>query len=157
MRIEPFQRNLRFLDTREWRPGISARAAREPECGRARLQLLLFVADCLSDQAALSSKRSAVYNCRSSFPTPAVYMSGSWDFRIRNTESIVFQLRVVAGAPKSSSICRSQPIVFMWRRFTPYTRRFFEPMIRTSHSPPSGRAIGRETRRRPASDRMLTN
>src|SRR5579885_310895 len=27
------------------------------------------------------------------------------DFRIRSTESIVFQLRVVAGAPKSSSIC----------------------------------------------------
>ena len=23
----------------------------------------------------------------------------------------------------------------MWRRYTPYTRRFFEPMIRTSHSP----------------------
>src|SRR5258705_10500163 len=45
----------------------------------------------------------------------------------------------------------------MWRRYTPYTRRFFEQMIRTSHSPPSGRAIGRETLRRPASDRMLTN
>src|SRR5260221_7788926 len=45
----------------------------------------------------------------------------------------------------------------MWRRYTPYTRRFLEPMIRTSHSPPSGRAIGRDTLRRPASDRMLTN
>src|SRR5713101_2728630 len=33
-----------------------------------------------------------------------VYLSGSWDFRIRSTESIVFQLRVVAGAPKSLSI-----------------------------------------------------
>ena len=104
MRIEPLQRNLRFLDTREWRPGISARAAREPECGRARLRLLLFVADCLSDQAALSSKRSAVYHCLSTFPAQAVYLPGSWDFRIRSTESIVFQLRVVAGAPKSLSI-----------------------------------------------------
>ena len=104
MRIEPLQRNLRFLDTREWRPGISARAAREPECGRAWLQLLLFEAGCLSDQAALTSKRSAVYSCRSTFQAPAVYMSGSWDFRIRSTESIVFQLRVVAGAPKSLSI-----------------------------------------------------
>ena len=39
----------------------------------------------------------------------------------------------------------------------PYTRRLFEPMIRTSHSPHSGRAIGREIPRCPAPDRMLTN
>jgi hypothetical protein len=37
-------------------------------------------------------------------PAQAVYSPGSWDFRIRSTESIVFQLRVVAGAPKSLSI-----------------------------------------------------
>ena len=46
----------------------------------------------------------AVYHCLSTFPAPAVYLPGSWDFRIRSTESIVFQLRVVAGAPKSLSI-----------------------------------------------------
>ena len=45
-----------------------------------------------------------VYHCLSTFPAPAVYLPGSWDFRIRSTESIVFQLRVVAGAPKSLSI-----------------------------------------------------
>src|SRR5271166_3262942 len=95
--------------------------------------------------------------CLSRFPAQAVYLPGSWDFRIRSTESIVFQLRVVTGAPKSLSIWPRQPMVFMRRRYTPYTRRFFEPMIRTSHSPPSGRAIGRETPRRPAFDRMLTN
>ena len=38
------------------------------------------------------------------FPAQAVYLPGPWDFRIRSTESIVFQLRVVAGAPKSLSI-----------------------------------------------------
>ena len=46
----------------------------------------------------------AVYHCLSTFPAQAVYLPGSWDFRIRSTESIVFQLRVVAGAPKSLSI-----------------------------------------------------
>ena len=45
-----------------------------------------------------------VYHSLSTFPAPAVYLPGSWDFRIRSTESIVFQLRVVAGAPKSLSI-----------------------------------------------------
>jgi len=40
----------------------------------------------------------------STFPAQAVYLPGSWDFRIRSTESIVVQLRVVAGAPKSLSI-----------------------------------------------------
>jgi hypothetical protein len=45
-----------------------------------------------------------VYHCLSTFPAQAVYLPGSWDFRIRSTESIVFQLRVVAGAPKSLSI-----------------------------------------------------
>ncbi len=35
--------------------------------------------------------------------TGPVYLAVSWDFRIRSTESIVFQLRVVAGAPKSLS------------------------------------------------------
>jgi hypothetical protein len=53
------------------------------------------------------------------FPAQAVYLPGSWDFRIRSTESIVFQLRVVAGAPKSLSIRPRQPMVFMWRRYTP--------------------------------------
>jgi hypothetical protein len=45
---------------------------------------------------------------RLSLPTQrslqTVYLPGSWDFRILSTESIVFQLRVVAGAPKSLSI-----------------------------------------------------
>ena len=49
-------------------------------------------------------KPFAVYHCLSTFPAQAVYLSGWWDFRIRSTESIVFQLRVVAGAPKSLSI-----------------------------------------------------
>jgi hypothetical protein len=49
-------------------------------------------------------KYYAVYHCLSTFPAQAVYLPGSWDFRIRSTESIVFQLRVVAGAPKSLSI-----------------------------------------------------
>ena len=49
-------------------------------------------------------KYYGVYHCLSTFPAPAVYLPGSWDFRIRSTESIVFQLRVVAGAPKSLSI-----------------------------------------------------
>jgi hypothetical protein len=49
-------------------------------------------------------KRCAVYHCPSTFPAQAVYLPGSWDFRIRSTESIVFQLRVVAGASKSLSI-----------------------------------------------------
>src|SRR5579863_10201194 len=102
------------------------------------------------------SRVEAAYRAQA-FPAPAVYLPGSWDFRIRSTESIVLQLRVVAGAPKSLSIWPRYPIVFMWRRYTPYTRRFFEPMMRTSHSPPSGRAIGRKTLRRPASDRMLAN
>ena len=68
----------------------------------------------------------------------------------------MLQLRVVAGAPKSRSIWPRQPIVFMWRRYTPYTKRFFAPMICTSHSPPSGRAAGRKTLRQTASERMLT-
>src|SRR3984893_17535427 len=48
----------------------------------------------------------AVYHCLSTFPAQAVYLPGSWDFRIRSTESMVFQLRVVARAPKSLSIWR---------------------------------------------------
>jgi len=78
-------------------------------------------------------------------------------FKIRSTESIVFQLRVVAGAPKSSSIWPRYPIVFMWRRYTPNTTRFLDPMIRTNHSSPPGNAIGGEALPRPAFDRMLTN
>lgn len=111
----------------------------------------------MPDVSRMMDLPCAFYHCLSTFPAQAVHLSGSLDFRIRSTESIVFQLRVVAGAPKSLSIWPRSPIVFMWRRYTPNTRRFFEPMIRTSHSPPSGRAIGRETLRRPASDRMLTN
>ena len=49
-------------------------------------------------------KPFGVYHCLSTFPAQAVYLPGSSDFRIRSTESIVFQLRVVAGAPKSLSI-----------------------------------------------------
>jgi hypothetical protein len=49
-------------------------------------------------------KQCGVYHCLSTFPAQGVYLPGSWDFRIRSTESIVFQLRVVAGAPKSLSI-----------------------------------------------------
>src|SRR3954447_16350699 len=68
----------------------------------------------------------------------------SESLKIRSTESIVVQLRVVAGAPKSSSIWPRYPIVLMWRRYTPNTRRPLEPMIRTNHSSPAGNAIGRE-------------
>ena len=39
-----------------------------------------------------------------SFKRSAVYLPDSSDFRIRSTESIVVQLRVVAGAPNSLSI-----------------------------------------------------
>ena len=45
----------------------------------------------------------------------------------------------------------------MWRRYTPNTSRFFDPIIRTNHSPPAGSAIGREPVQRPSFERMLTN
>lgn len=49
-------------------------------------------------------RRSAAWDCLSNtFPAQAVYLPGSPDFRIRSTDRIVFQLRVVAGAPKSLS------------------------------------------------------
>ena len=46
----------------------------------------------------------AFYRCLCTFPAQAVYLPGTSDFRIRSTESIVFRLHVVAGAPKSLSI-----------------------------------------------------
>ena len=76
-------------------------------------------------------------------------------FKIRGTESIVFQLRVVVGAPKSSSIWPRHPILRMWRRYS-NRRRCLDP-TRTNHSSPPGNAIGREALPRPAFDRMLTN
>jgi len=62
--------------------------------------------------------------------------------KIRSTESIMFQLRVVAGAPKSRSSWPRQPIVFMWRRYSPNTSRLLDPITRTYHSSPSGIVIG---------------
>ena len=46
----------------------------------------------------------------------------------------MLQLRVVAGAPNSLSICPRYPIDLMWRRFTPNTRRSLTPVICTNHS-----------------------
>jgi hypothetical protein len=80
----------------------------------------------------------------------------SESFKIRSTESIVLQLRVVAGAPKKPSISPRYPIVLMWRRNTPNTSRFLEPMIRTNHFSPGGNAIGREALPRRAFDKILT-
>jgi len=54
--------------------------------------------------AIFAARPYGVYHCLSTFPAQAIFLPGSWDFRIRSTESIVFQLRVVAGAPKSLSI-----------------------------------------------------
>ena len=58
----------------------------------------------ISQHDSANAKRYAVYHCLPTFPAQAVYLPGSSDFRIRSTESMVFQLRVVAGAPKSLSI-----------------------------------------------------
>jgi hypothetical protein len=59
---------------------------------------------CSTRSRSREAKHYGVYHCLSTFLAQAVYLPGSWDFRIRSTESIVFQLRVVAGAPKSLSI-----------------------------------------------------
>ncbi len=104
-----------------------------------------------------SSATSAKAICWQNAPHNFCPVAGPRDFRTLSTDSIVLQLRVVAGTPNTLSIWPRQPIVFMCRRYTPYTKRFFAPMICTSHSPASGRATGRETRRRDASERMLTN
>src|ERR1700730_19190173 len=87
--------------------------------------------------------------------TPFVCLLRS--FKIRSTESIVLQLRVVAGAPKKPSITPRYPIVLMWRRYTPNTSRSLEPMIRTNHFSPGGNAIGREGLPRLDFDQMLTH
>src|SRR5215469_9920171 len=79
-----------------------------------------------------------------------------WPFRIRTMAIMVFQFRVVAGAPNSLSIWPRYPIVFMWRRYTPKTNRFFDAISRTNHSPDGGSVHGMEARPRSAFDRMLT-
>src|SRR5512135_2977896 len=43
----------------------------------------------------------------------------------------------------------------MWRRYTPNTNRFLDPMLRTNQSPSGGRVVGIEAR--PPFDRILTN
>ena len=71
------------------------------------------------DRAGKVDLRFAVDHCPYTFPAQTVCLPGSSDFRIRSTESMVLQLRVVAGVPKSLSSWPRQPIVFMWRRYTP--------------------------------------
>src|SRR6266853_188346 len=49
-------------------------------------------------------------------PLSFLWFACSESFKSRSTESIVLQLRVVAGAPKKPSISPRYPIVLMWRR-----------------------------------------
>jgi len=55
----PRRRNLWVTDTLQWRPEARLALPADPRWDR-RLQLLLFVASCLSNQFALSGKRYAV-------------------------------------------------------------------------------------------------